>query len=134
MTSDNVSFQYLDDILLKDTALRALAPTPVRDHLSVFNWIYGEKPLDKDQYDFIYHQDDFVSLSGKPQKGFDNLIEAYLNRSYGSRIQVESILSPFHYPTISHWQHGSKPRVTSALKLIRSHSIDEMIHRADSSP
>ncbi|KIN08807.1 hypothetical protein OIDMADRAFT_23563 [Oidiodendron maius Zn] len=76
-----------DDILLKDSSLRALAPALARDHLSVFNWIYAEKPLDVGQYDFIYHRDDFVSLPNKPQEGFDDLIKAFLNRSPGSRIQ-----------------------------------------------
>jgi hypothetical protein len=97
VTTNNNLIRTVDDILLKDASLRALPPTPVRDHLSVFNWIYGEKPLDKDQYDFIYHQDDFVSLTNRPQKGFDNFIETYLNRSHGSCIQVKSILLPSNY-------------------------------------
>jgi hypothetical protein len=77
-----------DDLVLKDSALRALAPAPTRDHLSVFNWIYAEKPLDSGHYDFIYYQDDFVSLPNKPQEGFDDFIKAFLNSSPGSRFQV----------------------------------------------
>jgi hypothetical protein len=68
--------------------LRALAPATAHDHLSVFNWIYAEKPLDIGHYDFIYHHDDFVSLPNRPQGGFDHFIKAFLNRSPGSRVQV----------------------------------------------
>lgn len=91
-----------DDILLKDSSLRALAPAPARDHLSVFNWIYAEKPLDVGQYDFIYHRDDFVSLPNKPQEGFDDLIKAFLNRSPGSRIQVSFFQFFVHLNTSRH--------------------------------
>jgi hypothetical protein len=77
-----------DDLVLKDSSLRALATAPVHDHLNVFNWIYAEKPLDTGHYDFIYHQDDFVSLPNRPQEGFDNFIKEFLDRSPGSRVQV----------------------------------------------
>lgn len=82
-----------DDLLLKDSSLRALAPAPVRDHLSVFHWIYNNKPLDPGHYDFIYHLDDFVSLGKQPQSRFDDFVKACLNRWPSSRFQVDSILS-----------------------------------------
>lgn len=78
-----------DDLVLKDAKLRALAPAPVRDHLSVFHWIYKHKPLYRGHYDFIYHCDDFVSLANQPQNRFEDFIKSCLDRWPGSRLQVK---------------------------------------------
>lgn len=72
----------LDDLLLKDTQLRALNSVPKRDHVHVFNWIWGHKPLDKGEYDFILHRNDFISsanLYGR-RDGFDDFVEACISR------------------------------------------------------
>jgi hypothetical protein len=71
---------FLDDILLKDSKLRALAPVPARDYLNVFHWVYGRKPLDEGEYDFVFDRDDFISSANKPRNGFDSFIESCLSR------------------------------------------------------
>ncbi|KAE9365460.1 hypothetical protein N431DRAFT_353909, partial [Stipitochalara longipes BDJ] len=51
-----------NDLLLKAAQIRALKKTPRRDHRKLFNWIWRLKPVDKGEYDWIYHANDFVSL------------------------------------------------------------------------
>jgi hypothetical protein len=43
--------------------LRNLGPASEKFHRSVFNWIIGKKPLGQGQYNWIFHAEDFVSLS-----------------------------------------------------------------------
>jgi len=70
---------YIGALLLQDSQLRKLDPTPPRDFKHVFNWIYCRKPLDFGEYDFILHRDDFVS----PRKGssdpFERVVESSLS-------------------------------------------------------
>lgn len=79
-----------DDLLVKDSQLRRLTPAPPRDHLHLFNWIFGTKPLDEGHYNFILHQYDFVSLSNltRTSNGVDKLIEWCLSRWPTSPFQV----------------------------------------------
>lgn len=77
-----------DDLLLKHHQLLALEPVPRRDWLSVFNWIYGYKPLYNGTYDFIYHRDDFVSIANRCRNGFDEFIETCVSRWPEAPFQV----------------------------------------------
>lgn len=58
---DNRLERY-DDVLLRQDGLLRLLRTPKSLHRQYFNWIYNEKPLVKDEYSFIYREEDFVSL------------------------------------------------------------------------
>lgn len=87
----------LDDLLLKYTSLRSLEPTPERNHRSVYNWIWGEKPLDEGEYDFIYHQEDFVSVvDDRHHKDcITGFLESCLNRWPSSRLSVTNSTRTF---------------------------------------
>lgn len=93
---DKVSFKEctntsrLDDILLKDSKLRALAPTSKRDFMHVFHWIWDRKPLDKGEYNFIFHRDDFVSIANLTQDAdvFDDFVKSCLSQWPSSRFFV----------------------------------------------
>lgn len=54
--------------------------------MSLFNWIWGWKPLDEGQYDFLYHRDDFISLTASTNDPFDEVIETSLNHWPKSRV------------------------------------------------
>jgi hypothetical protein len=81
---------YTDELLLKDSQLRELKPTSSRQHLNLFHWIWGRKPLDAGEYDFIYHSDDFVSIAGSTHQkkdAIDNLVDAYISKWPSSSFQ-----------------------------------------------
>ncbi|KAH8589330.1 hypothetical protein B0O99DRAFT_336721 [Bisporella sp. PMI_857] len=67
--------------------MQSLKPARVRDHLSLFNWIYKHKPLYRGHYDFVYHCDDFVSLANQPENKFEDAVKSCLDRWPGSRFQ-----------------------------------------------
>ncbi|KAF4630545.1 hypothetical protein G7Y89_g7598 [Cudoniella acicularis] len=107
--------QY-DELVLKDSNLRSLAPALPRDHRSVFNWIRNEKPLDKDQYDFIYYRDDFVSLVNQPREGFDEAVKSLLNRSPSSRFQ--QLLRSNSNPQDPHTYFFSTQNITLFARIL----------------
>ena len=82
---------YLGTLLLQDSQLRALDPTPPRDFKHVFNWIYGHKPLDIGEYDFILHRDDFVSSEKVSSNPFERLLESCLSRWPNMYLKVSEL-------------------------------------------
>jgi hypothetical protein len=75
-------------ILLQDSKLRALDSTPPRDFGHVFRWLYDRKPLDKGEYDFILHREDFISSGKGSRNPFDKLIESCVSRWPNTRFPV----------------------------------------------
>ncbi|KAH7317967.1 hypothetical protein BKA65DRAFT_557385 [Rhexocercosporidium sp. MPI-PUGE-AT-0058] len=71
-----------DDWVLKDSTLRNLPAATKRDYLHVFHWLWGRKPLDKGQYEFMLRSDDFVLLAGKRKGGVVDrfIIDSCLSR------------------------------------------------------
>jgi hypothetical protein len=56
-------------MLLKYSQIRAFGKTSQRDHQGLFNWIWTNKPLAIGYYDFIFHEDDFVSVPKCSEQG-----------------------------------------------------------------
>jgi len=85
---------HTDELLLKDSQLRALPQTSPRNHLNLFHWVWGRKPLDAGEYDFIYHSDDFVSIAGGAYEkdAIDNFVEAFLVKWASSSLHVRSFM------------------------------------------
>ncbi|CZR54213.1 uncharacterized protein PAC_04096 [Phialocephala subalpina] len=79
-----------DELLLKDSQLRSLTPAPVREYIKVFDWIYGVKPVDIGQYDFIYHRGDFVCSAKREKNVFDDFIKSCVSRWPNSRFQCKT--------------------------------------------
>ncbi|PMD21474.1 hypothetical protein NA56DRAFT_703659 [Hyaloscypha hepaticicola] len=73
-----------DALLLNDQKLRELGNAPRKDHLSVFHWIMARKPLGKNQYDWIYSLDDFISLS-KPDPFKSSVLASCLKWFFKNR-------------------------------------------------
>lgn len=62
-TGLSVTDTSTDNLLLNEQKLRELGSPSQRDHRSVLHWIVDRKPVGWGQYDWIFHIDDFVSLS-----------------------------------------------------------------------
>lgn len=54
-----------DDILLREHAITSIPSPSRRTHKSVFDWIYNNKPVVRDEYQYLYQQDDFVLLGSQ---------------------------------------------------------------------
>jgi hypothetical protein len=71
----------LADIALKDAQFRALGKLPQRNYESSYNWVWNRKPFGPGRYEYIFHQDDFVSLAGRSENEYEivNFVESLLD-------------------------------------------------------
>jgi hypothetical protein len=58
----DVALREYDELLLREHEILTLKQPSKKEHRSYFNFIWNEKPLYKDEYAFIYREDDFVRL------------------------------------------------------------------------
>lgn len=58
----DIKLKEYDELLLREHALMNLPQTSRKSHKANFDHIFNEKPVDKDEYQFMYHRDDFVTL------------------------------------------------------------------------
>lgn len=50
-------------MLLRAERLQSMGPPTKRNHRSLFNYIWNEQPLEPSEQEFIFRQDDFVTLA-----------------------------------------------------------------------
>ncbi|RFU33223.1 hypothetical protein B7463_g3148, partial [Scytalidium lignicola] len=112
--------EKVDDLLLKDRALRGLKTAPLQHYKSLFNWIWGCKPLDEGQYNFMFDPEDFVSSPANAGNMFDEIIETSLNKWPRTRI-AKLFLERKNKPhtTADEGVHSfSRSMVTAVAKLL----------------
>ncbi|KAK0110099.1 hypothetical protein ONS95_002755 [Cadophora gregata] len=68
-----------DDLVLRHAKMQALGRTPKRVHKVLYNWIWQNKPLAPGYWDFIMHQDDFLSINGHGSNYFETFLQDRLN-------------------------------------------------------
>ena len=57
-----VKLEEYDKLILREHELLKIGAPSREDHQNYFNYIWNEKPLCAEEYDFIYSQDDMLSL------------------------------------------------------------------------
>ncbi|KAL2066958.1 hypothetical protein VTL71DRAFT_1382 [Oculimacula yallundae] len=69
-----LTYYFADKLLLNISALKSLSQTSMKDHDGLFKWIWKHKPLDNDEFDWIFHPDDFVSHVPSKRNPFEEFI------------------------------------------------------------
>ena len=64
-----------DDLLTREHAVATMTKPTKRDHLSLFNWFYNNKPVVWDEYQHLYQQDDFILLGNQEDGWFRSFEE-----------------------------------------------------------
>ncbi|RDL37021.1 uncharacterized protein BP5553_04454 [Venustampulla echinocandica] len=109
------------EVFSKAAELHSLGRSTPRDHRSVLHWVMSRTPFAAGKYDFVFHADDFVSLSRQSQNGrkFDNLIESCLGEmpwpSIKYLLQTPKERSKTQDPFVTHY---SPSRLTWLVKSI----------------
>lgn len=67
-----------DEIVLNHARMQALGKPPKRDFLAFFNWYHKHPQLAIGYDDFIYHADDFLSMSGSHSNFFEGFLRGHL--------------------------------------------------------
>lgn len=92
MTQGGNAEPMTDEILLKHAQVQGLARPSPRNHRSVFNWIWTNKPLDKGFDDFIFFANDMVTTKTCGSNYFEEFIEENIHTWPVSKLKV---CSPF---------------------------------------
>lgn len=70
-----------DELVMRCKDLASLRRTTSRDYNSLANWMYNEKPLSKEESEFIDSKEDFIALCEQEEGGwFDGMIEDLLSK------------------------------------------------------
>tara|TARA_R110002060_G_scaffold34474_2_gene45334 strand:- start:82 stop:438 length:357 start_codon:yes stop_codon:yes gene_type:complete len=80
-----------DEILLKHAQVQALPRPSTRNHRSVFNWIWTNKPLAKGYDDYIYFANDMVTTKVSRPNYFEEFIEEKVHTWPISMLKVRSV-------------------------------------------
>lgn len=82
-----------DELLLRDHQIRNLRKPSRRLHKSVFNYFYNEKPVTKEDMQFIYHRDDFVCLSDHVEFNWlDDIVHKFMDYDQSNFLRVSYAL------------------------------------------
>lgn len=65
-----------DDLLFRQQKLVSIGKPNERDHLSLFNWVWNNKPVVNEDFDFMFHKTDLVKLENRPEDNwFDGMLQ-----------------------------------------------------------
>jgi len=93
-TSNLLSFDDMlttntDNLLLSHSKFNSLRRAQPRDIHSTFEWMWTKNPLNQWEFDWLFHQDDFVSLAATPVNNrLEIIIQCYLETGLKSIFQV----------------------------------------------
>lgn len=78
--------------------------------MSFFNWVYNNKPVVREEYEFLYHRDDFVLLGNQEEMWLGSLVERLwaLLPQRVFEVRCPSIANPSFGHTV--WSIGSALR------------------------
>lgn len=78
-----------DEMVFRAQRLQSIGPPTKRNHRSLFNWIWNQQALEPSEQDFIFRQDDFVSLAnGQDNSWIEGRIEDFVKRFPLKSLQV----------------------------------------------
>ena len=62
--------QEYDDLILREKRLLQIERPSGRSYKTYLDYILNEKPLCREEYDYIFHKDDIISLSADSENGW----------------------------------------------------------------
>lgn len=75
LTQLNNEMREYDELLLREHAIASITRPTRKKHRGYFDWVYNNKPLVREEYEFLYHQDDFVVLGSQEDSWLGSFVE-----------------------------------------------------------
>ncbi|KAL8863991.1 MAG: hypothetical protein Q9198_010176, partial [Flavoplaca austrocitrina] len=54
-----------DALLLREDAIASISKPTIRNHRAIFDWVYNNKPVIQDEYQYLYEDGDFALLGNQ---------------------------------------------------------------------
>ena len=58
---ENILKEY-DELLLREHTIASIVQPTAKNHRSLFDWVYNNKPVVREEYEYLFDQHDFVLL------------------------------------------------------------------------
>ena len=62
-----VKLKEYDELVLREHQMLKISAPSRKNHIRYFNYIWEEKPLCREEYDFVFHEDDMLDLAAEPE-------------------------------------------------------------------
>ena len=72
----DVTLAEYDALLLRDHQIMSIGEPTIKAQRSYFDYVWNEKPLCREEYQFIYRQNDFIQLGIQPDSWFGSFLES----------------------------------------------------------
>ena len=59
------ALEEYDALLLREHAIASIPNSTTRNHRSIFNWVYNNKPVVNEEYQYLYDERDFLLLGNQ---------------------------------------------------------------------
>lgn len=81
----------IDNLLLRDAALRRLARPSTRVHRNFMDFMYTEHPFSDDDERFVYHEHDFVTLEEHEESWLDEFMHRLVGHCKIASLRVSPL-------------------------------------------
>ena len=68
-----------DALLLREHAITSIPRPTTRNHRAIFDWVYNNKPLVREEYQYLYNKRDFLLLGNQQDDWFRSFQERIWN-------------------------------------------------------
>ena len=88
-----------DDLLLREHSIVSIPKPTKRNHRTIFDWVYNNKPLVREEYQYLYDERDFLLLGNHQDEWLRSFQERIWNLGHVKFFKVKSQHSWTHW----HW-------------------------------
>jgi hypothetical protein len=92
-----LKLQEYDELLMREHRLLSIARPSSRTYRSFFDYMWNEKPLCREEYEFVFHRVDMISLGADAENGWLEPLTDALNTIIPSRIMKVCTHRPAFY-------------------------------------
>ena len=114
------SLKEYDGLLLREHSISSIPRPSRKNHRAIFDWVYNNKPVVREEYQYLYDERDFVLLGHQQDQWFRSCQEKIWNLSHNRLFKVSACI-----PTSSNSKHILKKfqkLLSSDLHTSDSHS------------
>lgn len=91
-----------DDLLLREHTIMSIRQPSRKIHRSYFDYIWNEKPVCKEEYQFIYRRDDFLALGVQEDGWLGSWTETLAQLLPNRVLKVSSIFGQYRLTNVAH--------------------------------
>lgn len=90
LQSLEVLLREYDELLLREQSITSIPRPTTRNHRAIFDWVYNNKPLVREEYEYLYDERDFLLLGNQQDHWLQSFQERIWNLSHNRFFKVST--------------------------------------------